>query len=840
MRHFLAILLATGLIALSSSALETEDLQVRHAKGWPNWRGPYCSGSASPCGEEVVESSADAKLVWRSEERQLPTSYWTAAGWIEASGFGDVAVVDGRVYMYYYRRAGNIINRKRYDRIYAHWDTEERRRFWSSLDADDIVICIDAATGRTLWKTFFWGKGLVYKDMGTGFGPLTSPCVADGKVYTIGGSGRVYCVDAKTGRPLWESDLGKEFERVDYWLRKADRQQPNGFYDSCPIYADGVLACNDHSHTKRDKKERAGLVGFDGKTGRKLWVVPDCIHGGPGVSPVRWTHKGKEYFIASHRERAVCIEPKTGRILWEIRGQLHQGGTPAVCEDYLILGGTTNTHGEYKVLPDTTGLACYRITPKGCKRVWRMSPLNYAKGNQTSPVIQGGYVYVGMMGVMGNKGGFTCIDLATGNVRGSAQLGAGYTPVACDGRVFTTTGVMMHAVPGFSKNLDLPRFGKPEPYSHATYTACAVADGRLYVRGRNSIYCYDLRKSIALADKKMKETPVDPKTAHIPPWMRQAEPKQKEEEDRPKRPPLPATIAELVEELRDPHLARREQASLAILKRDAAGEMEAVPALVRLAVSDNWPAQTAAVGILELMGPNAHGAVDILSQALLTALEAKRRSDVELLLPALARIDPDTVKALVPRIAGTLADKDPDVALLACVALQTIGPNAKDAEPALTALLNHKDVLLASAAARALAHTRPGARAIPALGRCLGRNNYDLTVQALKALCAAGFTAKEAIPDVISVLDSMMADGELLAVLAQDLLINIGPGAAAPLIAQLKKAESDESIATAIRGLALLGTDACDAAPLLQTIAADRENANHHLAQDALKKVRVE
>ena len=835
-------------MALTATALETENLAARHAKGWPNWRGPYCSGSASPCGEDVVESSADAKLVWRSEERKLPTSYWTAAGWIEASGFGDLAIVDGRVYMYYYRRAGNIINRRRYDRIYAHWDTEERRRYWSSLDADDILICIDAETGRTLWKTFFWGKGLVYRDMATGFGPLTSPCVADGRVYSLGGSGRVYCVDAESGRPLWESDLGKEFERVDYWLRKADRKQPNGFYDSCPIYADGVLACNNHSHAKKNKTERAGLVGFDGRTGRKLWLVRDCIHGGPSVSPVRWTHKGKEYFIAVHRERAVCIEPRTGKILWEIRGQLHQGGTPAVCEDYLILGGTTSTHGEYKVLPDTTGLACYRITPKSCKRIWRLSPLNYAKGDQSSPLILGGHVYAGMMGVMGNKGGFTCIELETGNVRGSADLGAGYTPVACDGRVFTTTGVMMHAVPDFSRNLNLPRFGKPEPYSHATYTACAVADGRLYIRGRDSIYCYDLRKSAALAEKEKARAILEatPDNAHIPPWMRQAEKSKEERKGVPKKdnppglPPLPDSIAELVEGLKDRHLTRREQASIAILKKDAAGEMQAVPALTRLAVSDDWPAQTAAVGILELMGPNARAAADELSEAVIAALKAGRRSDVELLIPALARIDPNTVKALAPRIAAALADKDPDVALLACVALQTVGPAAKDAEPALTTLLGRKDLLLASAAARALAHIRPSADAIPALGRCLKRNNYDLTVQALKALCAAGFTAKDALPHVIPVLDSMMADSELLAVLVQDLLANIGPGAAAPLIAQLKKAESDESIATAIRGLGLLGTDACDAVPLLEQIASERENVNRRLAGEILKKISVE
>ena len=240
------------------------------------------------------------------------------------------------------------------------------------------------------------------------------------------------------------------------------------------------------------------------------------------------------------------------------------------------------------------------------------------------------------------------------------------------------------------------------------------------------------------------------------------------------------------------------------------------------------------------MGPAASTAVEPFSKAILAGLVSKRRSDVELLVPALLRIDATVAKAIVPEIAKALAHEDPAVVRLACVALGMIGSKAKDAVPALAALLDGKEATSAVAAARALTRIGPSPDVVPALGRCVRSDDGELVIQALRALCAAGFDAKAALPDVIPVFNKLMADQNLLAVIARDMMANIGPGAAKPLIARLEKAESDEAVASAIRGLIMLGADAGDAAPLLRKIAAERENVNRRLAEEALKKVRVE
>ena len=65
---------------------------------------------------------------------------------------------------------------------------------------DSGVFCLDAATGKTLWKRVFPGGPLLPL---YGNHPASStPCIANGKCYVIGTDGAVFCLDAKTGKTL--------------------------------------------------------------------------------------------------------------------------------------------------------------------------------------------------------------------------------------------------------------------------------------------------------------------------------------------------------------------------------------------------------------------------------------------------------------------------------------------------------------------------------------------------------------------------------------------------------------------------------------------------------------
>ena len=77
------------------------------------------------------------------------------------------------------------------------------------------------------------------------------------------------------------------------------------------------MVCSDASGpADRQRGTAHGLVAFDLRTGKQRWHVPNCIAG--VSSPVVWTHQGKRYIIAAGPTRAVCIEPETGKVLWQI------------------------------------------------------------------------------------------------------------------------------------------------------------------------------------------------------------------------------------------------------------------------------------------------------------------------------------------------------------------------------------------------------------------------------------------------------------------------------------------------------------------------------------------
>ena len=297
--------------------------------------------------------------------------------------------------------------------------------------------------------------------------------------WSIGSTGKLRCLEARTGRLVWESPLGPETERFARLKAKclADRQMPRCKMDFCsaPVVVDGVVVCGDN---------REGLLGIDADTGRPIWgPVSECIN--KASSPTCWESGGKAYVIAASR-KAVCVEPKTGRVLWEVT-DVANAGTVAVNDRYMVLsGGSANCNERVRT---TTGMMCYRITPQSAERAWALDP-EYCN-HVTSPVIYQEHVY-----------GFSneatvCIELATGKVvaavafpgtRSCSSLGA------ADGRILREHLYQRlywyRADPrGFTQ------LGDPwRPPPHAENTTAAIADGRLILRGKDGLYCYDLRK----------------------------------------------------------------------------------------------------------------------------------------------------------------------------------------------------------------------------------------------------------------------------------------------------------------------------------------------------------
>jgi len=513
---------------------------------WPCWRGPYHNGSAVDCGAAIIDDLSQAKLVWTSEEVFPPMAGTGSDPFQEGDelfyfgGYGDPVAAGGKVYVQYYRPSGpidkiglenwqkqknieklremndpasNIDERKRAKvkrglRILTRYVPESFR-----VAADDILVCLDAATGKTLWKREFVGTGFNYCLAGDeSFSLHGIPCMGDGRIYFLGSGGLVYGVDAGSGEPAWQTPVGPAAENMARWTAKyretgrvtKDMGEMKKTLCVTPVHAGGVVACSDLIGAAKNRGggpgrsgPHCGMVGFDAATGRRLWTVPDCIS--TYNAPVPWEHDGKTYFIACNFTNIKCVEARSGKVLWTLDSTddrvVHNGAMmPAIDGDLLLVEDLIEVSGEGRKRPGNGGYTCYRLTATGPEKRWRFS---CGKGNVSSndktgvsPLIHRGHAYFKSQG-RGARA-LCCIDMKTGETVAKIENGRGMrygNTVGVEDKVLTPDGLF-----GTGTDFKALSGGGRETIKCTGYCGPCVVDGRLYTRDNRRVYCYDLRK----------------------------------------------------------------------------------------------------------------------------------------------------------------------------------------------------------------------------------------------------------------------------------------------------------------------------------------------------------
>jgi len=129
------------------------------AQDWPQWRGAH----------------RDGKVAGFTAPQQWPTEL--TQRWTATVGQGDAtpALVGDKLYVF--ARQGG----------------------------DEATLCLNAGDGKEVWRDAYAAlevTGAAARHPG----PRSSPTVADGKVITLGVGGVVSCLDAASGKVLWRKD----------------------------------------------------------------------------------------------------------------------------------------------------------------------------------------------------------------------------------------------------------------------------------------------------------------------------------------------------------------------------------------------------------------------------------------------------------------------------------------------------------------------------------------------------------------------------------------------------------------------------------------------------------
>jgi HEAT repeat protein len=244
-------------------------------------------------------------------------------------------------------------------------------------------------------------------------------------------------------------------------------------------------------------------------------------------------------------------------------------------------------------------------------------------------------------------------------------------------------------------------------------------------------------------------------------------------------------------------------------------------------LKDNNPSvRTKAARALEKLDPAAKDAIPVLIEAL------KEQQDVTI-PPIAARALARQGSAAVPALIEALEIKDGRVQAYAAKALKQIGPDAKQAAPALIEVVKkHKDPTHVARleAIAALGKIGPAAKdAVPTLIEATKEKPPTSPVRlvAVAALGQIGPDAKEAVPTLINLLGEEENKSGPVRIEAAKALGLIGSAAgreaSAALVALVENKQLGPSRIVAINALAQLGPEAKNAVPALKKAAEDTE-----------------
>jgi outer membrane protein assembly factor BamB len=340
----------------------------------------------------------------------------------------------------------------------------ERLVLFHRVADDEVVACLDPATGKEKWKTAY--RTRYRDDFGFDDGPRATPLIAGDRVFTLGANGDLHGLELATGKTLWHRNL-----LADYGTGK-------GFFGiACsPLLVGGKLLVNVGG-------KGAGIVAFDPATGKELWKATgdEASYSSPTVAEVG----GKTLAVFLTRAGLVALEPDTGAVRythpWRPRlNESVNAATPLVWNGDIFL---SVSYGTGAVL----------LRPKGgeLEEVWATDKAMSCQYN--TPVRVGDYLYGAHGRVDAKAVDLRCVEWKTGAVKWSVPKFGGSTLIAVDGGLLALTDggelVRFDASPdGYKERAKAAILGSP------TRAAPALADGRLFARDGSKLVCVRLKK----------------------------------------------------------------------------------------------------------------------------------------------------------------------------------------------------------------------------------------------------------------------------------------------------------------------------------------------------------
>ena len=530
MKKLCSILILCPILLSANTVSEQEAWQL----GWPQLRGPYGNYNVAQIEAEIVSDLSKAKFIWESETRDFGRAKHTTGAFkgrtpedkvqkvldilgpepkATAGSWASPIIAEGKLFASTFKPAGKLYDVKTYE----FSKDPNKLTAKAHLEADDIVIAMDALTGKTVWQAsepggFVWGVG---KRMGF----QVTPVYHDGKVFSMGTTGRIFAYNSKDGTKIWQTEAEekmlaeKKKHLADPNILQASR---NYGWVQALVFAEGHLIV----------PRGSTLLCLDPETGKEVWALEKVTSN--WVTPSIWNHKRKEYLLVTNgRNPGTCvlqlIDPSKGKVLWTLDGLDSTQFNIPVAESHVLVNVGSKILKEkpnastpkYKDGTAPYGrLAAYKLSLEGAELVWELPDqpqflLPTWSDTLARPryMIKDGLVYISTEGPDKNKDRrFIVAELCSGKVLVNEPRQHDFWFQLIGDKLFhcidwchgkSASFNMYSSSPKSFKHLSGPwRTKELLTTSYQVLMEPPIIAGRIFLRTETgTVVCYDVRKS---------------------------------------------------------------------------------------------------------------------------------------------------------------------------------------------------------------------------------------------------------------------------------------------------------------------------------------------------------
>lgn len=406
-------------------------------ENWPAWRGPRGDGSSLEKRLPVHWNGPRSEnIAWKVE--------------IPGTGHASPIVWDDRVFV-----------------VSCREESQDR-----------LLLCLDRASGRTLWERVVLHAPLERKN------PLNScasstPATDGQLIYVtflesdpkapVNTAGTKYA--AQLASPGWMVVAAYDFAGNRRWLvRPGVFNSTHGFCSPPVLFEDLVIVNGDHDGD-------GYLVALKRSTGETVWKIPREHRLRSYCPPLIRQIDGRAQMVLSGAGCVASYDPHNGRRHWIIEGPTEQYVASLVYNGKLFF--MTAGFPTYHILAirpdgqgDVTKTHVVWQTTKGCAYV-------------PSPILAGGGRY---LLVVADGGSASCFEAETGKVYWKERVGSHFSgsPVEADSRVYLLSNEGVTTIVEGGPEFKLVAKNELGEDCNASP---AISQGRIYIRGENHLYC---------------------------------------------------------------------------------------------------------------------------------------------------------------------------------------------------------------------------------------------------------------------------------------------------------------------------------------------------------------